>query len=60
MDLVDKIYHVRIVDARIADFDNFRSEVEVELEVLDGPIAGSYLSTRLDDPARDKYLKETK
>ena len=44
-DIEEKLFHIRIGSTREISHEDFQKEVEIEFEVIDGPLAGYYLKT---------------
>ena len=57
MDIENKIYHMTIHTANIINYCEYGKDVEIDFEILDGPLAGCCLRSVLDNTAKALYLK---
>ena len=40
MDLIDKLFHIRIFNVNKIEYAEFDTDIRIEFEILDGPLAG--------------------
>ena len=59
MDLIDKVFHIQILDAHVQNYIELGEDVEIEFVVLDGPLTGCHLKSTLDKITKTLYLKQT-
>ena len=54
--LEDKLFHIRIFNVNKIEYAEFDTDVRIEFEILDGPLAGQQCTFTLD--AEANFLKE--